>query len=231
MLALAAVTLATAALPTFDDAVQTGLKDIAFSVKVVSAKRAELRKINRDFAISYEAKEVKVQWKEPMKLRLTSKVNGQALTYLVVGSKKTYHIPRLRLKKTEDISKSPGKRQTLLDFGMISPSMSKSFLKGSYVRTDREGRLIFDVNYQYAGDTSRHRVWIDAGKRYVVKRMWFNRKGQLMATFDYTEPVEANGLWIPTKLTVRNAEGKVAGVSRFESIKVNGGIPDSVFKL
>lgn len=227
---LISVVLAVGSVPTFDDIVQSNLRDVTFRVTVETAHRMELRKVNKDFALSYEAKEAMVWWKEPMKLKLKSTMNGSEITYTIVGFKKWYTLPRLGNVKTEDIKDAPGKHQTLLDFGLITDSMRDQFLKGTYIRTDGEGFYIFDVFYRSENDPSRHRIWVDPRRKYIVKRMWYNRRGELMASFEYSEPIQVGGVWFPTRLTVYNAEGKVAGVSRYRDVRINTGIPDSVFR-
>jgi outer membrane lipoprotein-sorting protein len=226
---IAALAVATAA-PSFDDAISNKLDDLTFTAKVVSATRSELRKINPDFALGYEAKEVRVLWKEPMMIRLNANQAGENITYIINGTTKTYNVPRIGARGREDVSKSPGKHQTLLDFGLLTRSMKQSFIKGTYVRT--EGSLyVFDVNYQFSGDPTRHRVWVDPQRRYITRRMWYNRKGELLATFIYENPVERNGVWVPTRTTVRNAENKVAGVTEYTDVRVNTGLAASNFSV
>lgn len=230
--AIVAVFAVGAAGPTFSDAVQTALRDVSFTVDVQTANRAELRKINKDFAAGYEADMVEVQYKDPLKIRLTSHMNRERYIYIVKEGFKSFSVPRLGVRQTnEDVRKEPGKWQTLLDFGVITSGMQRSFLKGTYVRTDRDGQYVFDVNYQYTGDTTRFRIWVDPSKKYITKRMWYNQKGVLVATFLYENPVQSNGVWFPTRLTVQNAEGKTAGVSLFKDVRANIGIADSVFRL
>jgi len=52
-----------------------------------------------------------------------------------------------------------------------------------------------------------------------------------MATFLYENPKQIGGVWMPTKVTVRNADNKVAGVMNYEGLKVNVGLEDSLFKV
>ena len=191
-----------------------------------------MRKINKDFAAGYEADMVEVQYKDPLKIRLISYINRERYIYIVNEGFKSFSVPRLGIRRTnEDVRKEPGKWQTLLDFGVITSGMQRSFVKGTYVRTDRDDQYVFDVTYQYSGDTTRFRIWVDPAKKFVTKRMWYNQKGVLVATFLYDNPVQSNGVWFPTRLTVQNAEGKTAGVSIFKAVKANTGIADSAFKL
>lgn len=215
----------------FDDAVSNNLSDLQFNMKLKSANRSELKKINNDFALGYEAESGLVQWKEPMKLKLSSNVNGEKIIYLIAGNKQSYFVQRFNLRKTDDLSQDPGRHQTLFDFGLITPSISQQFLKGVFVRTDADGFNIFDATFRQDRDTTRFRIWVHPSKRYVAKRVWYNRKGQLMATFEYENPVQSNGVWVATRVTVKNSENKVAGVTEYSNIRANSGLADSIFKL
>ncbi len=228
---VATLVFAVAQQPTFSDIVSSRLNDVSFSMAIESSKRSELIKINKDFAMSYEAESGNVIYAEPMQLRLSTVYNGQEAVYIIKGDNKSWRIPRLKISGNENVADKPGKRQTMLDFGIITKWMAEKFLNASYIRTDRDGALIFDLTYQFKGDKSRHRVWVHPDRKYIMKRMWYNQHGQLMATFEYTEPTQVNNVWFPTKLTVSNAEGKVAGVTRYRNIKINSGVPASTFNF
>ena len=43
--------------------------------------------------------------------------------------------------------------------------------------------------------------------------------------------MKVNGVWIPTQLTVRNVDNQVAGVTSYETIKVNTGLSADLFKI
>jgi hypothetical protein len=102
-----------------------------------------------------------------------------------------------------------------------------------FLRLDRSnGDYVFDItfkkHYEYH---SRHRVWIDPVKKYTTKREWFAHDGYQLATFFYSEPVNLSGIWFPTKCTVRNVEGKVAGVTSYKKVVLNGGVAESLFEI
>ncbi|MBA3727021.1 MAG: outer membrane lipoprotein-sorting protein [Armatimonadetes bacterium] len=215
---------------TFAAAVQPKLHDISFTVKLEWSSRAELSKINRDFAMGYEADTAEVQYKDPLMLRGTAKINGQKAIYVIKGDTKTWYVPRLGAKVNQKVGNAPGKRQTLLDFGLVTTGMKDRFIMGKFVRKEN-GESVFDLHYAYEKDTSRHRVWVDPAKRVITKRMWYSQKGELMATFNYSLHAKFGSVWVPQKMSVRNAEGKLAGVSLLSDIKVNQGIEDSVFNI
>jgi outer membrane lipoprotein-sorting protein len=217
--------------PSFDDIVQANLRDISFKMTLDWFDHQELRKISRDFATTYEAKNAEFAYKEPMMLRSSSQVSGQSVLYAIVGDKKIVKVPRLGIKTTQDIARGPGKRQTLLDWGIVTSVMRDKFVKGTYIRTEPNGQWVFDIRYQYAADTSRFRAWVDPAKRAIVKKLTYNSKGELMSIFEYGGHVQIGGVWFPTKLSVTNAEGKLGGRSTISDIKVNAGIADSLFQL
>lgn len=216
--------------------VQSDFKDLSFTAKVQSAKQSELAKINQDFAKSYRFTNSKVWLKEPMKLRMEAKVEDTDIYFIVNGGRKLVRVPRANINQRDDVSKAPGKRQTPLDFGLLTPSLFSNFLKAEFVRKetrgDYEGDLVFDLTYVPSlDDSSRYRVWIDPTMKITTKREWYSQAGYLMATFTYENAKEFNGVYIPQKATVKNADGKLAGTSAYTNIKVNAGLADSMFKV
>ncbi|MCW5943798.1 MAG: outer membrane lipoprotein-sorting protein [Fimbriimonadaceae bacterium] len=222
-----------AADPTSDDIASVGFKDASFVARVKVGNQNELNKINKDFGQSYRFKWTKVQVKEPFKLRLESTVDDTDITFVLNGATRLLRVPKARISNRENLAKSPGKRQTLLDFGIITPSLFADLFNAKFVRVDRRTNdLVFDLTYKPSlDDTSRHRVWVDPEKRYVTRREWYAQNERQLATFYYEEPKQQNGVWFPTRLTVRNAEDKVAGVTNYEELKLNSGIADSVFAV
>lgn len=233
---LAAAALAMPAAPSITDYVQTGLKDATFTAKVVKGDQRELKKINSDFGQSYRFETVKIRAKEPFMLRLEAEVDDTNILYLVDGPKLMISIPRARIKSRQDLTKSPGRRQSFFDFGILTPSLFRKFFDANFVRMDRAtGDAVFDVIYDRSvfgtEDTSRHRIWVDTEKKIVSKREWYDQEGRQLATFLYENPSKQDGIWMPTQLTVRNNDNKVAGVTRYTSIQVNTGLADSLFEI
>ncbi len=227
---LLAVALVGQANPTSADIVQKNFRDAFFVARVVRGNQAELKKINSDFAYSYRFTTTTARVKEPFKIRLEAVVEDAKLLYIINGAKKHYNVDN-KLKGVEDVSKAPGKRQTLLDFGVLTPSLFEDLFKASFVRTDREtGDWIFDITYT-KNDNSRHRVWIDKDRKYIKRRAWFNQEGLQLATFIYENPKNEGGVWFPTKCTVKNVEDKVAGITEYQRMAINKGIDEAMFKF
>lgn len=214
---------------------QSGLKDASFTAKVEKSQQKELQKINKDFASSYRFDYTDVKMKEPFKLRLESKVDDQSILYIINGTMRAYKIPRAGISKKDNLAKEPGKRQTVFDFGLITPALFNNFMEAKFVRMDRATDMpVFDVTYiSSLDDSSRHRIWVDTDKKIVAKREWYSQNGSkpLMAIFLYKDPVKFGNVWIPTTLEVQNAEGKFAGRTKYTGISVNAGLAESLFSL
>ena len=209
--------------------VPTGLRDATFIAEIVSGNQAELRKINDDFGKSYRYKTSTVSLKDPLMFRIDSKVEDTNIAYIVNGTTQWFKLGGAHIKV--DLSKSPGKRQTAFDVGLLTSSLFDSLFDAKFVSMDAEnGAAIFDVNFKQRDiDPSHHRIWIDKEKKFVVKREWYSRTGALRATFTYSEPVQVSGFWFPTRMEVRNADNVLAGVTIYKEIKANPGLPDSLF--
>ncbi len=229
--ALAALAV-TAQGQSIDSYVQKNFEDANFTARVKFANQKELSKINKDFGQSYRFSSVEFKVKEPFKVRADANVEDTKVLYITNGTKQLIRIPRIKVNSHQDLSKSPGRRQTLLDFGVLTPSLFDDFFVAKFVRMDRAtGDAVFDLTYVPAlDDTTRHRIWVDPQKKYVTRREWYSQRGgKQLATFYYTDPVNAGGVWMPSHVSVKNVEGVLAGETYYDGLKINSGIPDSLF--
>lgn len=222
--------------PTINAYLQPNFHDATFVAKVQQKNQAELKKINDDFGQSYRFQSTTIHVKEPFKLRLDANVEDTTVSYIANGTRQIFKVPRIKLpipglNKVQDVSDQPGRRQTLMDFGILTNSIVDELFDAKFVRMDRAtGDAVFDLTYKSKfHDRNRFRVWLDPNKHFIEKREWTNRKGRMVATFIYDSPVNDGGVWMPTKLTVKNADDAVAGVTKYESVKINAGVSDDLF--
>lgn len=218
-----------------NDYASTGFRDLQFKATVGSANFKELGKINKDFSQSYRFKTTDVWLKEPFKLKMQTTVDDTTITFFTVGTKKSTRIPKAKINLNEDVAKAPGKRQTLFDFGVLSPSLFTDLFVAKFVRLDRATNdVVFDLTYPASmKDTGRHRIWIDPERKLMTKHEWYaqqgRNQGRLMATFHYSEPKKFGDFWMNTTVTVYNAENIKAGSAIYSNVKANAGIAESVF--
>jgi outer membrane lipoprotein-sorting protein len=235
MTTILALALLTPALQStrIDAYIQPNFRDASFTAKVLKKDQKELEKINDDFGQGYRFGTTNVRLKEPFKLRIDASVEDTTVTYVINGSHQHFKVPRLHLNQSTDLSKNPGRRQTLMDFGILTPSLFADLFDAKFVRVDRAtGDAVFDLTYQARfNDKTRYRIWINPEKKFVTKREWYQRKGRMIATFLYESPITEDGATMPSKLTVKNADDIVAGVTSYVGVRVNQGISDDVFSF
>lgn len=230
-----AVSLASSTLAqSIDEFVQTGFRDASFTVVAVSRNERELSKINKDFALATKVQTGQVRLKAPFLIRMESTVDDTRIVYVFNGARRLIRLPNSNIAHRDNFANAPGKRQTSLDFGILTSALFKDLFQAKFVRVDRaSGHHVFDLTYVPAlGDGTRHRVWIDKERRFMTRREWYSQiDGRLMATFAYEEPLTQGGVTIPTRITVRNADNKVAGITAYRDVRLNSGLDDSLFKV
>jgi hypothetical protein len=216
-----------------DTYVPTNFKGASFTTKKVSANQAELAKINKDFGMSYRFDSMAVKIKEPHKLRLEGKVGDSTFLFIMNGTKKIVRAARANISITDDVAKEPGKRQTVFDFGLLTPALLDDYFDAKFVREDRTSKdMVFDLFYKkFTSDETRHRVWIDPKLKVITKREWYSQNGEkrLLATFNYGGFVTQGGVSFPTEYKVLNAAGKVAGSLKYSNLDLNPTLADSLF--
>lgn len=217
--------------PKIEDYVQSNFHDATFNAKVKFGNQSELRKINRDFGESYRFNTTLFRMKEPFKLRGDAKVDDTSVVFILNGGTRVIRAPRQGINLKTNVANKPGQRQTPFDFGILTDALVDGYLEGKFIRKDRAtSDLVFDLSYNAKfDDSSRYRVWIDADSKFLNKREWYDQKGNLKATFIYSGPQKIGGCTLPSAAVVKNADGKAAGETLYQNIKVNTGLADSLF--
>jgi outer membrane lipoprotein-sorting protein len=214
----------------------TNVADITASIHMTESDSKELAKIGSDFATTYSLRNMSLLYKQPDKLRLEGKspTRGTALMILN-GANRFVDIPRFKIHLIENLEKTPSRRQSLLELGGVISPNTLTFMNGTYLRpetVDGRNTAVFDMHYSGAQGGQHYRVWLDSTTHTTVKREWFNAQNQLRATFFYGEPKEVSiGVWLPTRVEIKNADGVVAAVLTMEDIKVNQGLVDGLFTI
>jgi len=215
-----------------ESVIPNNFRSAEFTAVKTSGNQKELAKINEDFGMSYRFSRTKVTIKEPFMLRLEGKVEDTSAVFVTNGTRKMFKAPRSKLSIKDNTANSPGKRQTVLDFGLVVPSLFTELFDAKFVRTDRSGLAVFDLLYKAKYDyKQRHRVFMDTEKKVPVKREWYAQDGRLMATFFYSGFVQDGGLYFPTTYEVKNADNVVAGGIKYQGLKLNGSVSDSLFEI
>jgi outer membrane lipoprotein-sorting protein len=209
--------------------------DLETTVRVVKMEPKELEKIGRDFALNYRLKNMTLLYKSPDKLRIEGRSNilGDALL-IQNGASRFYAVPRLKLRKTEDLKESPSKRLSLLEYAGLVAKDTLGYMQAKWVKEEMQaGKPISVYELSYTGENggkSKHRLWIDPETHLTQKRVWLDADNKVKATFLYSDPQETSpGVFLPGKCEILNAEGQSAAIMNYSGAKVDQGLADTLF--
>ena len=214
----------------------TTLADLEATIRVTKYDSAELEKIGPDFKTTYSLRNLNFQYKQPDKIRLEGRSQTRGGAVLILnGAMRYYEVPRLKLRKSENLEAHPGKRQSLLEYAGLVSTGTLKFMDSKLIRQETNGdssAYVYELRFQGEDKGSYYRVWIDTQTHVTVKREWRDGANKLRATFLYGAPKEiAPGIWLPTRVEVKNSDGASAAVIEMSDIKPNQGLTDEPFAL
>ena len=226
-----ALTMAAAAqaAPDIRTLTSDNVKTLQASSEIVTENQDELKKISGDISLAYRLHRGSMVYEQPGKLRIEASIPHLATGYYVInGNMKLTVAPFVR--KKQDTTGAPGKRQTLLDFGLVPPELLTDY-NATFLRTE-SGLLCFQLQPKQAGETEKDLVWIDPKTHITAQRYNYDRDGRLVKWFLYKNPVlVAPGIYVPTRVELYNTANKLAGATVYQNVRVNQPVSDSLFKI
>jgi len=212
----------------------TALTDLEATIKVTKYDSAELEKIGSDLKTTYSLRNVNFQYKQPDKIRIEARSQTRGSALLIMnGATRYYEVPKLKIKKSENLEAHPGRRQSLLEYAGLVSTGTLEFMDATMLREEKLGdrnTIVYNLRFQGEDKGSFYRVWIDKDTHVTMKREWRDGADKLRATFVYSDLKEiAQGIWMPTKVDVKNAEGASAAQLSMTDIKPNQGLTDAPF--
>lgn len=225
---LATVARAQAAPPDIRQFTSANIKTLTMDTRIVEENRAELQKIGGDFANAYRIHNVALSYAQPGKLHLETTVLKARIAYTINGNKRFTSIPSMRIHNVQDIGNAPGKKQTLLDSGVVPPEQLDEY-NATFLRKEG-GQMVYQLQPKLASERRKDVVWIDPKTRITVKRMNYNQDGKLIKWFLYKNPVVVRpGIYMPSRVEVYNPQNKLAGATLYSNIKANLPLDMSLF--
>jgi len=210
-----------------------GFKDVTLTCKVLYADHAELKKIGKDFNKSYEFKSTTVRFKSPDKMKMEGKLGLIKAVVVINGDRKATIIPTIHYSKKENIRDEPHKRQTDIDIGIVTESLWRDYIMLDNAEERGPNGAVYKLTFvrENARD-KKHVCWVDARTLKLLKVEKYEGDGSLKSRYIYSKHSLVDGLiWVPGRIDVYNQHGKLAGTTAYENIRVNTGIPDSVFRI
>jgi outer membrane lipoprotein-sorting protein len=212
---------------------QTGLKDLTAELEVVSKNDAELKKIGKGYTDAYSMAHKTFWYKEPGKVRFEGKKGLFNVKMITAGDKKLTQYALYR--KVEDLKKEPGQADSISDIGLLTPDWLPDH-DYVWVRTEKKDGKDLDVFefWDKRDPKYKHTMWVDPQTKTIVEHIAHHRAKKLKGfkkRFVFSNVKQINGVWVPTEVTVYSTDNKAAGTMRYNSIKVNTNLPDSLFKI
>lgn len=221
------------------DYVASKLDDFTASIHLIRYDANAGHRISKDFGLIYEfmkkaTGDMQLTYKEEDKLRIDGRFGPQKAAYIVNNTEQWVRYPGLGINSHSNLGKSPGKRKTLLDIGLISEGYL-DYTEAEYINNRPvEGVMcgVFRISYKDKTlDTSHRIVWIDPKTKVTLKREEYSQEGKLLSIWYYHNPQEiAPGVYMPSSIEIDDSEGKMAGETAYKNIKVNQGVSDSLYK-
>ena len=216
------------------DFTQPDLRDFTASAVIVQKNDAVLHKIGRSFAQGYRVRESLIRFKEPLKLRVDAKAGFLSVRYVINGKRKSTQVPGLHLFKVKDIAGHPGEEQGMLESGIVTPGFLADSIASRFVgHQSLDGRRVpvFEFWPTDESHSRHHFLWMDPEKRLVLRHDVENRSGGLKVRYMFKQPTQVAGVWVPTRIEVYNAEGRLAAVTQYKLVKVNTGLSEALFRI
>lgn len=207
------------------------LKDISFSVTVIEKNQAALERMEPEYAALYELKSVRVYMKQPGMVRTEGKLGMVKFEYIINGWRKIVRAPMLKIRKESDYTGKPGKLTTPFDFGLVTPSLWDN--RTVSVEEDAEASAAGEirVRLRWAGSGTSIVAWLDS-TNLCLKRVE-RRDSDDAARFRIiymNHKLHDGVVWVPSRAEMFSPAGERVGVSELGDVKVNTGLPDSLFK-
>lgn len=227
LLAVSAVSAQAA--PDIHTLTSNNLKTLQASSEIVTENQDELKTIPGDIALAYRLHRGTLAYKQPGMLRIEASIPHIAAGYYIInGNQKLTVAPFVH--KVQDTTGAPGKRQSLLDFGLVPPELLNDYTI-TFQRRE-SGLLCYKVQPKQASETNYDLIWIDPKTHITAQRYNYDRQGKFVKWFLYKNPVlAAPGVYVPTRVELYNAQNKLAGATVYQNIRVNQPLSDSLFKI
>lgn len=208
-------------------------KDITLTAKVVYANQKELKKIGKDFPKSYEFKTTTIRYKAPDKMKVEGKLGMVKVVIIMNGGRKAYRVPALHIGKKEDIRDKPHKRQTDIDIGIVTDRLWHDYVVRATAAEKTPSGEVYRITFVRTNAREKsHVCWVDAKTLKLLKLDKYESDGSLKSRYLYSNHKHIGGIvWVPGRIEVYNQDGKLAGVTAYQNMRVNTGIPDSEFKI
>lgn len=207
------------------------VKDASFVADRTGIDRGELEKINKDFAAMFRLVRMDLKYKAPEKIRIDSKVGPAKLLLVVNGNTKYLKAPFK--EDRDDLKKHPDKRQSALDFGLVSGITWTEWNVRRVPDKKIEGTdcHVLKLTHKWSTDSGSQLLYFDKKTLKMLAREKFKEDGTRKMRNLYRNHKKFADAWLPQEVIVQNQTGKFGASLKLTKIKVNSGVDSSLFNI
>lgn len=210
-------------------AAEAGLRDFRADMVITESNKKNVSDMGEGYGDILKLEKAIIQYKKPHMIRYDGFAKGIKAAYVQNGYEKL--VLAAMIRKKENVKDAPGKRQDTLDLGFLSSRLWVDNTVTVVSSSKTSVKLKFDP--KSGGDDKRHdMVWIDPATLRVQKREKYRGSGEMRARMVYSDyQALAGKLPIATKCTMYDKDGDLLGTVKYNNVKVNVNIADSVFSM
>jgi outer membrane lipoprotein-sorting protein len=210
----------------------SGFRDLSLTARVVHTNPAALHKIGKDFSKNYDIKSTRLLYKCPDKMRLDGKIGLLNVVVVTNGDKKAFMIPSVHFRSTDNIKGQPHKRQSELDWGVLTGSLWNDYIVLSAESESVSSGDMYKIVFRRSNSVDKKlAVWADAKSLKLLKLEKYESDGSMKSKYIFSGHKEYNHIWVPSRIDVYNEDNTLAATSACENVAVNSGISDSRFNI
>jgi len=207
-------------------------KDVVVHARVTYANAKALSEISKDMPRSYNVKSSTLSFKYPDKMRMEGRVSVIKAVMIINGDMKAIVIPGIHVISKRSIKGQPHMRQTELDLGILTRSLWNDYIVRSAEAEDSANGSVYKIVFVRSNALRRNLVvWADEKSLKMLKLEKHDEDGSMKVRYVFSDHHRVNGIWVPGRIDVYNRQGKLGATSMYEDIRVNSGLPDSLFKI
>lgn len=210
---------------------RTNLEDLSATLVVDYRNDQVLKKMSDCRVSDYGLKNAQVRFKTPDCSRIEGNAHGLRVVSITNHDYSIFRIKPLGYQKTKPLGESAKYKPFAMLLGLVTPEIWDQFAVND-VGILREGADEFYVFDLLRIDSSRklYRITIDIQTLTLHECDTYRSEGDtLKLTCRYLEQMQVNGLWVPTRVEMRSADGELAAVFKLSNIAVNTNLDDALF--
>jgi Outer membrane lipoprotein-sorting protein len=211
-------------------AAHEALRDLSTTVRSREVQERELRRMGSSADMALEVPRLHLFFAAPDCVRMEGKRGIFPVTLIVKGNVKLIRYGPLR--KRQDVTGQPDRKQGGLDFGLLTHQVWTDFRITSEGRQPWEDHtaLVLRLVARSSPQGSYHLVWIDAQTFRVLQIEDRTGEGNLKRRQVFRKPIKTSaGVWLAQRIEIFNSDKKFVGALELTDILVNHGVDEKLF--